>query len=184
MKVFIIGTGNVALALGKAFSAAGHSITGVFGRSEKKVMSLSKKFNCKGVTEPEKIPLLSDVYIVAISDDAIEKIAEVLPSVKGVVAHTAGAASIMLLKKFSNYGIFYPVETITKNHRGNFKNIPICIEASGEATLKKLMQLANSISEEVYSINSDQRAILHVAAVLTNNFTNAMLGIGSARKAD
>jgi predicted short-subunit dehydrogenase-like oxidoreductase (DUF2520 family) len=177
MKVFIIGTGNVATTLGKAFTGAGHSITGIFGRTEKNVRSLAKKLHCKSYTDPAAIPLNADVYLIAIKDDALESVVTKLPELKGVVAHTAGATPMKILGRFRYHGVFYPVETITKTFRVSLKQVPICIEGFDETSFKKLMQLARSVSEETYSLDSDQRAVLHLAAVYTNNFTNALLGI-------
>jgi predicted short-subunit dehydrogenase-like oxidoreductase (DUF2520 family) len=39
------------------------------------------------------------------------------------------------------------------------------------------MLLAASISDRIYILDSRQRAILHVAAVFANNFTNYLLGV-------
>ena len=42
-----------------------------------------------------------------------------------------------------------------------------------------LENLANSISNKIFNINSDQRKKLHVAAVFANNFTNHMYTIAN-----
>ncbi len=179
MKVFIIGTGNVATSLGLALFMAGHKISGVLGRDTLKVLRLSKKLNCKSYTEPLTIPTNNAFYLVAINDDAIAGVIDQLPDLKGIVVHTSGASSINLLRRFSKRGVFYPVETITKTHPRSFAKIPFCLEGSDEATFKKLMQLARTITNEIYALSSEQRSVLHVAAVFTNNFTNALLGIAT-----
>lgn len=179
MKVFIIGTGNVAIALGKAVVKSGHHLAGVLGRDEKKTTSLATKLKCRFYTDPAQIPIAADIYIIAIKDDAITGVIKTLPPVKGIVAHTSGASPAGILKKFAHSGVLYPVQTITKNYPSSFKGIPFCIEGSDELTLKKLMRFAGSISDEIYVLNSDQRAALHVAAVFANNFTNYLLGIAT-----
>jgi len=179
MKVFIIGTGNVATALGSAVKKAGHQLTGVAGRDESKTSVLAAKLKCKAYSLSNKIPVNSDIYLVAIKDDAIAEAVRNMPSVKGIVAHTSGASPITLLKRFPAKGVFYPVETITKGHPKSFKKVPFCIEASDEKTFRKLMLFASTISSEIYSLDSTQRATLHVAAVFANNFTNYIFGIAN-----
>ncbi len=179
MKVFIIGTGNVATALGKAVVKSGHQMAGVLGRDTKKTSLLATKLKCKFFTEPKKISLSADIYLVAIKDDAILEVIKTLPPLKGIVAHTSGASPAGLLKKFSRSGVLYPVQTITKKFPSSFAGVPLCIEGSDESTLKKLMQFAGSISSEIYVLNSTQRAALHIAAVFANNFSNYLLGIAT-----
>jgi len=166
MKVFITGTGNVATSLGTAIRNAGHTITGVFGRDRIEADKLAKKFKCQAFYSPSEIPTNSEFYLVAIKDDAIAGIIRQFPKVKGIVAHTSGATSLKVLRKFVNRGVFYPVETITKTNPRSFKNIPICIESSNEITLKKLMQLGSTVSSEIYQLNSRQRSVLHVQLYL------------------
>jgi predicted short-subunit dehydrogenase-like oxidoreductase (DUF2520 family) len=55
--------------------------------------------------------------------------------------------------------------------------VPICIEAVHSSTEKILHRLGESISNEVYTINSEDRKILHVSAVFACNFSNHMLTI-------
>jgi predicted short-subunit dehydrogenase-like oxidoreductase (DUF2520 family) len=179
MKVFIIGTGNVATALGRAVQKSGHQLTGVLGRDPAKASGLAKKLNCIFFTSANKIPVSSDVYLIAIKDDAIADVIKDLPPVKGIVAHTSGASPMNLLDKFANRGVCYPVETITMRNPRSFKKVPVCVEGSDEKTFRKLMLLANSISNEIYALDSHQRATLHVAAVFANNFTNYLFGIAA-----
>ncbi len=177
MKVFIIGTGNVAAALGKAVISSGHELKGITGRNTGLSKSLADKLNCKLFLFPDEIPVNFDLYILAIKDDAIPEVVNQLPALKGIVAHTSGTASMDVLKRFSSSGVFYPVASITPNKPRNFNKVPICIEGSDEKTFSKLMAFADSLSGELYALDSDQRAALHVAAVFANNFTNYILGI-------
>ena len=73
---------------------------------------------------------------------------------------------------FERFGVFYPLQTFSKNKAVDFKNIPLCIEANNEADLQLLEQLAREVSEKVYRISSEQRKYLHVAAVFVSNFVN------------
>lgn len=177
MKVFIIGSGNVAFSLGQAIFRAGHEICGVYGRSIEKALLLSKKLHCKYFEELNTIPKNCDVYLLAVSDDAIAHLSAKIPQTKGVIAHTSGTTPLSSLGKITDTGVFYPVQTIKNNFPRSFKKIPFCLEGSNERSLKKLMELAGSISNELYQLNSKQRMILHLSAVFTNNFNNHLLSI-------
>ncbi len=177
MKVFVIGTGNVATALGMAIQKAGHTITGVYGRSIVDAQKLASKLNSNSFSLISKIPQGSDIYLIAINDDAIAEVIKSMKHLNGIIAHTSGTTPLSSLEKFNNKGVFYPVQTIKKNNPKSFKKVPICLEASNEHSMKLLLELANSISSKIYILDSDQRAILHLAAVFTNNFTNHLLNI-------
>jgi len=69
------------------------------------------------------------------------------------------------------------LQTFSKKKNIEFETLPICVDAINIANLDVLFQLAQSLSQEVYRINDDERKILHVAAVFVNNFTNHLYGI-------
>ena len=120
-----------------------------------------------------------DVTIIAISDDTIAEFSNQL-NIKGVVAHTSGSVSMTDLNDSLSKGVFYPLQTFSKDKPLDFNNIPICIEAEKETSLIILKELASAISDKVYEINSDQREKLHLAAVFVNNFTNHLYQIGNS----
>ena len=69
--------------------------------------------------------------------------------------------------------------TFSKDKKVDFNEVPFCLEAENKKDEEQLKELANLIGEKIYSINSEQRKALHVAAVFVNNFTNYMYNIGS-----
>ena len=82
------------------------------------------------------------------------------------------------LSKKNRKGVFYPLQTFSKNRVVNFKDIPICVEAKDAKDIKLLMNLGKSLSEKVVEVNSEERSKLHVAAVFVNNFVNHLYGVG------
>jgi predicted short-subunit dehydrogenase-like oxidoreductase (DUF2520 family) len=76
-------------------------------------------------------------------------------------------------------GVFYPLQTFTKNNAVDFKIIPICIESQNASDYQLLQNVAQAISDSVFAINSEQRKALHLAAVFVNNFTNHLYKIGN-----
>ena len=95
-----------------------------------------------------------------------------------LIVHTSGATAMYILKKHDSIGVFYPLQSFTKNRMPDFKEIPICIEAKNEKDIDTLNLLAQKISNHVYEIDSEQRKKIHVAAVLVNNFTNHLYHLG------
>lgn len=178
MKIVILGTGNVAIQLGFAFQKAGHHILQVYGRNIIAAVSLAKKMNAGFAINLKEIDKSANIYLVTVSDSSIQKVLQELPLKRQLIAHTSGSVPMSAFgKRFLNQGVFYPLQSISKNIKTNFKSTPICIEAGNEESQKKLMQLAGSISNEVYVINSEKRLFLHLAAVFVNNFTNHLFAI-------
>lgn len=120
----------------------------------------------------------TDIIIIAVSDSAISKVLEKIPSTDAIIAHTAGSVSIDVLKEYSNrVGVFYPLQTFTKGDKIEYEKIPVFIEGSAEEVEEKLVNLARLFSNDVRKADSVQREKLHLASVFACNFTNALAGI-------
>lgn len=177
MNITIIGAGNVATQLALAFKKAGHRVVEIYNRSNEAGQELAKTVGA-GFTSDIQNLADADVYIVAVKDDAIEERAKQLNVNGKIVAHTSGTKTKDLLQASSaNYGIFYPLQTMTKAMKVDFKNVPVLVEGSNEDTTRTLEQLAKSISQNVHRVDEEQRQWIHVAAVFANNFTNHLYGI-------
>jgi predicted short-subunit dehydrogenase-like oxidoreductase (DUF2520 family) len=176
MNIVLIGAGNVATQLGLALKK-NHTITQVFSRHLTNASSLAKRLNATATDNIEKISTNADIYFLSVTDDAIKPLVNELPSNNGIVVHTAGSVSIDVLGRYKNYGIFYPFQTFSKNRDISFDNIPIMIEGNAENTTNKLFKLASSLSANVHKVNSEQRLLLHIAAVFACNFTNHLYHI-------
>ncbi len=173
--ITIVGTGNVAWHLFQAFSQHDEiSILQVVGRNKEGLKSFGKAATLlQNTLDIAK----ADVYIIAVSDDAILEVSELFLGLEGLVVHTSGSVPMQVLAKHSDYGVFYPLQTFSKGRSLNFKTIPICIEANSEKNDVFLSRLARSISDVQHRINSVQRRSLHLAAVFANNFTNHLYHI-------
>lgn len=178
IKISIIGSGNLATQLGLALHKEGYLISQVFSRNKKNAEILSKKLKAKAVVDLKKLSTDSSIYIISVKDDAIESVAKQLKLKDQIVVHTSGSVSMDVLKKTSkNYGVFYPLQTFSKEKQASFKTIPICIEANNNTTSTTLQYFAKSISGNVQKVNSEQRKKIHLAAVFACNFTNHMYAI-------
>jgi len=81
------------------------------------------------------------------------------------------------LKNQKNKGVFYLLQSFSKEKEINFSNVPICLEAENKSDLTKLEKLASLLQGNIYHLSSLQRKKIHVAAVFVNNFTNHMYTI-------
>ena len=129
------------------------------------------------VTNILEITPKADVYIAAVPDDTIHSITSQLPFTNKLVAHTCGGAALEAISNTNKKGVFYPLQTFSKNKEIDFKNIPICVEAQNKEDLSLLSNLGTLISQKVYNISSSERTKLHVAAVFVNNFVNELYHI-------
>lgn len=175
MKICILGAGNVASHLARAFCQANHDVV-VWNRSESPLLAISEELQCRCTTDVRELPTDADAYIISVKDDAVRRVAELLSSTlsctKPVVAHTAGSVSLEVLSgHFENAGVFYPLQTFSKDKSLNYSEVPFFVEGSG-VVIKTLRDLAGTVSEHVYEMSSEQRKILHLASVFACNFTN------------
>jgi len=177
IKIVLIGAGNVAFHLWKAFINSDElEVIQLYNRSLEN-LSLFPEF----VSKTTKISEIkdADIYIIAITDDAVSLFSESLPFTNKLVVHTSGGVAIKALSDKNRKGVFYPLQSFSKNRVVNFSEIPICVEASNSTDLKLLKDLGKSISETVVEINSEEREKLHLSAVIVNNFVNYLYQVGS-----
>jgi predicted short-subunit dehydrogenase-like oxidoreductase (DUF2520 family) len=177
----IIGAGNLATQLALALHEKGIHIVQIYSRTEVSAKELADKLGTNYTSELQQLQLEADIYIIAVKDSAIQEILENcnLDEDK-LIVHTAGSIPMSILEGFTrNYGVFYPLQTLSKNRKVDFSDIPICIEANHPGNLIKLEELGKILSITVTQINSEERKALHLAAVLANNFVNHFYSIGA-----
>ncbi|MFK5889848.1 MAG: DUF2520 domain-containing protein [Flavobacteriaceae bacterium] len=174
ISVSVLGYGNVAWHLVNAFEAAAD-------------VNLIQVYNKRPLLKIDfKAPFITDlselapaqIYIIAIPDDAISPFSEQLNLKDTLVVHTSGSLPMTALNSPSRKGVFYPLQSFSKNKPVNFSEIPFTIEAENSTDLVLLKTLAKCLSPLVYKIDSNQRKQLHLAAVFVNNFVNYMYSIG------
>ena len=172
MEIVIIGTGNTANILGHKLKAAGHDIVQIYGRNEYEASELAYELDTESTNYWSVVNRNADLYIIAVSDIAIEEIIRELNFPDKTIVHTAASVSKDVLSNSANhYGVLYPLQSLIKDS-GRLPEVPIIIDASDEATFKELDALAHTISAHVTTGNDEERLKLHLAAVFCNNFVN------------
>jgi len=158
MKVTLIGSGNVSTVLAKKINQSEHTVM--------------------EIVEPGFHPVLdSDIYIVAITDKALDGIHKWLKLENKLVVHTAGSVSKDVLKKVSrNYGVLYPLQSLRKDMQ-YIPDIPFMVDGNTPDDLTLIRDFAESISSKVVVADDELRMKTHVAAVFVNNFVNHMYAL-------
>ena len=177
IKIVLIGSGNVAHHLIEAFAKSKIvEVTQVFSRQKE---SVSPLFDSNKITDDYNNLAKADLYIIAVSDDAIATVSSQLAFKNRLVVHTSGSVSLDVLDKKNRKGSFYPLQTFSKKKAVDFSQIPICLESENDSDFELLDKVAQSISNTVFKINSEQRKALHVSAVFVNNFVNHLYQMGN-----
>lgn len=173
MNIVIIGSGNTAAVLGRKFIKAGHKILQVVSRNASAASELAYEWDTESVNYQTVINRQADVYLVAVSDNAIAEVVYDLHFPGKVVAHTAASVPANVLEKVSeHYGVFYPLQSLNKERKA-LPEIPVFFEGNNEHSRNVLKSLAHSIAfDHVLPASGDERVKLHLAAVVVNNFTN------------
>ncbi|MCB9202508.1 MAG: DUF2520 domain-containing protein [Flavobacteriales bacterium] len=175
--VVILGAGNVAFHLTRAFIENTIQVKQIYNRTLEKAKKVAEENNIAytdKISEIEK----ADLYIVTSSDSSIEEISYHIPFENALVVHTSGSMPIQSLKGKYRKGVLYPLQTFTKDRKLNYNEIPFFIETENEDDSKKLEELISKVSEHVYKTDSQQRLFLQMSAVWVCNFVNYMYSVG------
>lgn len=176
IDVVLLGAGNVATHLFKAFTNA-EEVT-VKQWYNRNLRTIEKYKNKVAITDNLKDLVEADIYILAVSDDVVADLSSQLPFENRLVVHTSGSVSLYAIDKKHKRGVFYPLQTFSKDADVDFSDVPLCIEALNNKEDRPILKkLAIAIGSQPHKVNSDQRAALHLAAVFVNNFTNQIYRI-------
>lgn len=164
MKIDIIGRGNVATHLNKALGEIA-DVRVIAPRSL------------------EGLRIDSELYLIAVSDNAISEVSErvgtALPG-GAMVAHTSGTTPLSAIScHHDRAGVFYPLQTFSKEVELDYSEIPFFIEATDPASEQMLFDTARQISCEVHHADSEKRRHLHLGSVVACNFANHLWTLSS-----
>ena len=180
--VVFIGAGNLATNLAKALYYKGFRIVQVYSRTEESARALAEKVEADYTTDLQEISKDAKLYIVSLKDAAF---VELLPQItedkqKSLLVHTAGSIPMSVWEGHAErYGVFYPMQTFSKQREVDFQEVPFFIEAKRAEDTELLKAIASTLSEKVYEADSEQRKSLHLAAVFICNFTNHMYALAA-----
>jgi len=182
-KIAMLGAGNVAWHLAPALEKAGHQICCVYSLNLQNAEMLAGQLtNAEATDNLDFSQSPADLYIIAVKDSALPELLQqaVFPA-NSLVAHTSGTQPLSVFEPYKNWrgAVFYPLQTFSKNTPVNFHDLPFCLEAYDENAMLLMQKTALSLSKQVYQVTSEERKVLHLAAVFACNFTNHLLGIST-----
>lgn len=176
-KIVILGCGNVAWHLAKHFFSLKNYELFIYNHKANALLNdFRSKLKCSTASSLNKIIPNADFYFICVTD---KYISEVVKKIKienknAVLIHTSGSAKIEELGEYNNSAVFYPLQSFSKNSEVNWKELPIIIEAKNAEVKKKVLVLAKLFSNNLIILNYKERLKLHLAAVIVNNFVNAL----------
>ena len=176
----MIGAGNVATHLGKAFHEAGCHIKMIYSRTQESAKELAESIGCPYTTDITSTDSDADIYIVSLKDSVLETILPQLVKCNpnALFVHTAGSVSINIWKGLTaRYGVLYPMQTFSKQRKVDFNNVHFFVEANSKEDTDLLIKIASLLSSHVFEASSEQRKYLHISAVFACNFSNHMYSI-------
>jgi len=170
IHITIFGGGNVATHLAKAFlSNPDIELQQIYNRHIDKISNFNNKTEI--IDDLSKLKP-ADIFILALTDDAIAGFSKKLISHNVLSVHTSGSIPMKALQT-KRKGVFYPFQTFSKEKEIiDFKSIPIMIEAENEQDLNLLNRLGQLLSDNVQTADSQQRKALHISGVFAANFVN------------
>lgn len=178
LSLVVLGAGHVAWHLAPALAAAGHHVAAVWSRTPGSALSLAARLPPTTVlsSPAQAADLHPDLVLLAVPDAAVAPVlAQARLPATLAVAHTAGA---LPLPPHPRAGVFYPLQSFSRERALDLADVPFCLEASDDATADLLRRLATSVSRRApYWLTSAERAPLHLAAVFAANFPNHLLGV-------
>jgi len=179
MEVSFIGSGNLAWHLAPALDNADFPVQEVYSRNPTHAALLVERLYQANVKASLDFSTSSSrIFIISSLDEAIEDIVQeiILPE-DAILIHTSGSQPLTILgyAATQHLGVFYPLQTFSKDKKIEFKETPIFIESADPFTEKVLRAMGSALSGSVIPITSYDRKALHVAAVFASNFTNHML---------
>lgn len=162
MTIAIVGEGNVGTHLAKALQ----------GKCRVELFS----------SRPQRpLPEYADCIIITVKDDAIPEVAARLKGRGRLMAHTSGSVPLSALSGMAEeYGVFYPLQTFSRNVPLDYSEIPMLIEGNTTHCSEFLCNLASLFSEKVTYAGSEERKKLHLASVFACNFTNRLVAIADS----
>ncbi len=173
-KISIIGSGNVAWAIGKRLQSKKCNIHEVYSRNTETGKDLSKELNADFIDNVKEMDPLVEIFIVAVNDDAIKSIARKIPNTRSLIIHCSGSTPLSALPQM-NRAVIWPLRSIAKGQRMTWKDLNMVMEADTDLASIKALDLIQTLGSKAVRMDSKERKTAHLVAVILNNFSNHLL---------
>ena len=177
MNITIIGSGNVASILGKLFKENNHAVKEVVGRNKITTRSLAETLDAGFCSSLQQMNKDSDIFVIAVKDNAVAKVSAELSLNEKTVVHTCGSVPAKVLEQTSkNYGVLYPLQSLRKEL--NYSPvIPFLVDGNNDITRESIFNFASSVSDSVTVADDKMRLHYHLSAIIVSNFSNHLFAL-------
>ncbi|WP_407406144.1 Rossmann-like and DUF2520 domain-containing protein [Chryseobacterium sp.] len=169
MQIVIIGSGNVAYHLAKAFNQKKIPIAQIFGRNKGDLEKINQELSIPYSTDQLED---ADLYIICVSDQSVDLVSTLITKKDCLVAHTSGSLPKEVLVGAYRKASFYPLQTFSKQKELDYEKIPFFVETEDNQDKKTLLDLASKVSSNVMESTHEKRKYIHLTAVFACNFVN------------
>lgn len=178
-RISFAGAGKVASALCRKIFEKGLIIDTIVTPTGDRGKELADECNASW-SEQLCYPDSTDVVIVSVPDLRLADVLKKIQCKPGtIIAHTAGSYGIDIFPATQVHkGVFYPLQTFSAGRVIDFRNLPFLIDSSDQGSSDILTDLVDLMEGKAVFLNSEQRQLVHLAAVFISNFTNHMLALG------
>ena len=182
-KVAIIGTGNLSFHMSPLIDTIHFLELKYFvSRNFENSQRFADKFNCTPLRSVAEIPRDIDIVFIWTSDDQISSLSVQMAQSLGqetILAHSSGTKSPKIIDDyFENRGVMWPIQSFSQNDNNlDLRHVPICIQGSNSHSVLTMRKISDEISEKVIEVSNQQKGQLHLASVISNNFTNHLFHI-------
>ncbi|MCW5966297.1 MAG: DUF2520 domain-containing protein, partial [Bryobacterales bacterium] len=177
-SIGIVGTGNVAQALGASLGRQGIPVRALAGRDREKTLRAARFAGAATAVTIEEIGSQVEAVLVAVSDHAIAEVASQIAggnSLPFVAMHTCGSIGTEVLQPLRDAGcatgVLHPLQTIPSPERGA-ETLPHCYFAycGDPAAMGCAQQLIAHLGGRSLRVDASSWALYHAAAVLSINY--------------
>jgi predicted short-subunit dehydrogenase-like oxidoreductase (DUF2520 family) len=181
ITITLVGSGNLATALGPALKTAGYKIDFIASRpnsaSRRRAATLARKVGAKTVLLDQLTPA-SDIIWLCHTDDALADTARLLakqPGWKGrIVLHSSGALTSDVLLPLRTAGAavgsLHPMMTFVAGARPRMKDVPFAVEGDARA-VSACRQITRAWGAEMFPLKKSAKVLYHTLG----SFSSPML---------
>lgn len=177
IKIVIIGSGNLAWHLALFFKSKKLKPEVYNHRPSAGLTQFKQKLGIKTASGLKNIRQDADYYFICVSDRHIAKVSKKIKTTnkKALVLHCSGSMPLKELSKTHQHkAVLYPLQSFSKGIAVDWKDIPLFLQASDPTAKQQLNPLLKLFPGKKVLCEDESRLRIHLAAVLVNNFTNAL----------
>ncbi len=192
-SVAIVGAGRLGTALGRALAASGYHVSAVVARTHTSALAASRLIASKPCAlSLEQLVFLPSTRLLFITtpDDALPEMAARLAITvrnerrRPIALHASGALSSSVLAPLRERGFhvasMHPLVSVSHPVAGalSLRDAYYCIEGDAPAA-RAARRLVSALGGRSFSIDTNDKALYHAAAVMTSGHTVALFDIAT-----